>query len=266
MGKDKAADQTTSDPIADLQQAMNDGFSDEAMHGIGIAKASPINLVDPQTLADVVQGTPLRQQGNKGVSPAKILSHYSKDQYNSIKDAMNAEEKHLAKPSNYMHNNYEVQMPGSAREVPNRLYFRVDQFGNLIKMREKGDRLLTVLFGDESKRVFEVCSRSGFVEKPLVFVAQQLYDHLNNRKEHNYKAYGKKTEDKGFVFEVDEDPESIVLQALYMCFEPKTVQDLISYGRFNNVSILTVARCIMSDVCTERNIPLDFGKEKAVVV
>ena len=263
MAKDKEA---APNPLQQLEAAMTDGFSDEATHGTASVPASPINLVDAQTLGEIVQGTPLRQTGNKGVSPAKILSHYSKDQYNNIKDAINAEEKHLAKPSNYRHNGYEVQMPGSVREVPNRLYFRVDGFGNLIKMREKGDRLLTVLFGDEAKRVFEVCNRSGFVEKPLVFVAQCLYDHLSNRKPHDSAAYGKTHGDKGFIPEVDEDQESIVLQALYMCFEPKTVLDLISEGRYNKVSVLTVAKCIMSDICAERNIPADFGQEKAVVV
>jgi len=247
-------------PLAQIEAAINDGFSDESLYGSAQVPESPINMPTADAIAKILAGPALIQQG-KGITTQKLIKHYDGDRFEAIQSAMAAEEKHTHTPSHYSHDGYEVRMPGQVRERPNSLYFRIDDVGRLFLIREKADAITNVIFGDEAKRVFELADRSGFHLKPLVLVSQLLYHHITNAIPHKFAEYGAAHGDTGFDPEVDDEKcGSPWMEAYHMFLEYKTVNDLAREARYKNVSVLTVMRCIMADICTDRDIPENFGK------
>ena len=230
------------------------GCSDEALSGEYVVPASPVNHITPAALADILSGPALMQDSGKGTSPASILRQYDSKRFDAVRDALKFNEKENASPSHYSHDGASIVMPGSVRERANQLYYRIDPKGNLIQLREKADKLQAAIFGEENKRVHELANKSGFQLKPLVFVSQQLYHHINNGIAHNYEAYAKEHNDEGFDPDTDESGNSPWIQAMYLFLETKTVKDLCREARYRKISVLTVMRCILSDICKDRGI------------
>ena len=251
--------QSAADVLAQLNDAMKSDFSDESIYGTAEVPASPVWKPTEDKVAQIVEPSIL-QGSSKGVSAAKMLKHYDPARFAAIEEAMQHQEKHLTQPSHYIHDGYEVRMPGAVRERPNSLYYRYNGKGERFPVREKADKILEAVFGDESKRVYEVCNRSGFVTNPLVFVSQQLYHHITNAVDHPYEQYAKDNNDPGFDETVDEAPGSSWIKALNMFLEAKTVKDLSKEARYRKMSVMTIMRCIMNDVCIDRGIPESWGK------
>jgi hypothetical protein len=254
---------TIENPLQALSEAMNsEGCSDEVLSGNYVVPASPVFSASSQQLADILSGPALMQDSGKGIAASKLIKHYDGDRFKSIQEALKTTEKENFSPSHYMRDGGAIIMPGSVRERPNSLYYRINSKGQVFALRDKADKITTVIFGDEAKRVYEAAARSGFNLKPLVYVSQVLYDHINNGIKHDYEEYAKIHGDEGFDEDTDENGLSPWIQAMYLFLEQKTVKDLSREARYRNISVLTVMRCIMSDVCSERGIPLDFGTKK----
>jgi hypothetical protein len=255
--------ETVENPMADLKEALSgEGCSDEALSGEYVVPASPVKQVSAEALANILSGPALMQDGGKGISTGTMIKHYDGKRFDVIKEALQHQEKENSVASHYSHDGASVIMPGSVRETANRLYFRIDQKGNLIQLRDKADKIQAAIFGDENKRVHELANRNGFQLKPLVFVSQQLYHHINNGITHNYEAYAKEHGDEGFDPDTDENGSSPWIQAMYQFLESKTVKDLCREARYRKISVLTVMRCIMSETCDSRGVAKDFGVKK----
>jgi hypothetical protein len=250
-----------ADPLSEMAKAMNDNFSDESMYGTASVPQSPVREISPQALAGIVETTPLTQTSTgKGIPSGKLVKHHDPARWEAMQKALETKEKDITTPSHYAHEGYEVRMPGAVREKPNALYFKIDGVGRMFAIRDKADAIQAVLFDDENERVHELCRRSGFGLKPLVFISEQLHHHLDNDILHDFKAYGAAHNDPGFSADMDEESGSPFIQALYLIFEIKTVKDICRAARYQNVSVLTIMRCILSDICKDRGVSENFGK------
>ena len=254
--------QGTADALKEITAAMNDDtFDDSSLYGLSTVPASPVyNIAEhPEHLAQVVQGAPLQQGDGRGVSPGKLLKHYDPDAFAEINEAMKHVEKHLT-PSSYLHDGYRVDMPGTVREKPNSLYSRYNEKGQRFAIRERADKIQAAIFGPENNRVTELCKRSGFFLNPLVFVSQTLYHHVVNGIPHDYESYANTHGLTDFDPDIDESENSPWIQALRTFLEGKTIRDLCKEARYRNVTVLSVVRCIMVDVASDRGIPPNFGE------
>ena len=204
-----------------------------------------------------------------GKSTATIVKHYGEDsQYKAMEAALQViDEAPRGASSNYSHEGTVIQMPGDVLARPSRLYWVTDDKGQRFYKRGSADAILKALLGQKSEledRVYESAARCGFNKNPLVYVAQKLYHELTcNDNGHDYAAYAKETDDRGFDEDQDENSRSPFIMGLNKCFYGRTVKDLCRLAKFKNVSILCILRCIMCDVATERGVVKGFRTPQA---
>lgn len=146
-----------------------------------------------------------------------------------------------------------LQIPHQVRDIPNDLHYMKAEYGQYFYIRGRADKIIKALFGEDlTESVFMAATHSGFNQKPLVWVSQMLYVHLNKDLPHDYK----KTPSPAFSPTIDEDANSPLLSGLSTCFDHFTVRNISRLAKYSNVSVLHILRTIFADIVTDLGIAI----------
>lgn len=241
--------------LSDLVSAVETpegAFSEDAFIGSAQVAASPVNLLTPDKLQNIIQGAAVQQQG---------LKQYDAKTYAAFEQALRHVETNQTQPSVLASGNSAQVIPATVRDIPQRLYEgKHPTTGRPFYTRAKADKIQAAVFGDANPRIKELAARSGFDQKPLVFISQIVWLHVNDDLPHKFREFQPENPEHQFTAAIDQDDSSPVLQALHTFLEHTTVRRMTVLARHEEVSVLAVIRCIMADVCTQRGIPQDWGQ------
>lgn len=241
----------------ELDQITNEMSSVVADHPLqqeafvqGQVVTSPVLQIDPASMQSAMAAATTNQAalgGAKGVGSdfgdSKINAAYA----SSIKDLESAaghNQKVHSAPTNVNVQGSTVVMPSEVRDIPNGLYWYIDNHKQYHYVRQKADKLLFGMFGEDlGSSILRVAAASGFYKDPLVWVSQRLWTHINMDIDHKFDEI----EAPAFDTAVDENSNSRLLGILRLCFNGFEVRGLSKLARYHDKNVLAILRKIFID-------------------
>ena len=191
----------------------------------------------------------------RSLSSDSTIAPLMRDLLGRVNTALTTVESIVTDPTAVKIGDITATVPAPVRDKPNELYYMTSRTGRHYT-RARADALLKAIFGEElTPRVITAASCRGFDQKPLLWVSQNLWEHINLDKSHDYDGMSAKEDTPGFDPRFDDpDSGSIIIKLLSLCFELLTVKNLCRLARYHNMSVLFVIRAIMDDICKEMRI------------
>jgi hypothetical protein len=251
----KAATQEVLEPSAQLQ---------EIISNLGSMDVDPIGA-DRQQGVKFVPESQVLMPSDAAINNTMIASLGDNPKAINLSPAMAKELDHIrqtedvkvalaTKPSTFAMGTTAVNQPAEVRDVPNRLYYTKDANGRMV-LADKGpsDNLLLALFGrDLGKCIMQTAAQCGFDQKPLIWISQQLWmEMLQDRPRGWNTAIHPDVIIGPFIPEHDQHGSSPILSRLKTITDGMTVNNLVQRAKYNQVSVLTVIRVIMAEICKE---------------
>jgi len=189
---------------------------------------------------------------------------------NMFSKAVNQKDEAPTGRSAFMHKGRAIHMDGSVLDKPNRLYIgRNNETGEVWHKREQADRLLEAFFGPMASRVYQLGQNCGFVEKPLLAVAQMLHFQLSTMDDKAIQKAGDAAPDSIFegCGEGFAEPTGDFAKALKATFDAESVKSLIDKSRYNSVPVLLLLRILLWDACEKHKVrdPGPIERPEAIV-
>lgn len=206
---------------------------------------SPILVATPGSLEGGIANAHANNPKLASLAPAYM------QQLTALDQAMGHSETVQTMPSTFAVGSTAMQMPREVRDQANGLYYMKGRDGKPHFVRERADKLLLALLGDElGNRVMKAASMRGFQKKPLLWVSQILWLHVETDMKHTFVGTEK------FNEAVDRGSASPVMQAMFTCFYQLTVRNISRIAVEKNISALDVLRCIFADICNDLGVTL----------
>lgn len=215
--------------------------------------AGPVVVNDPQmptaTSIAMNQNEALGAMKRADVADPKFAQLVS-----GIEAAMAAKDSISSTPTSVGLGNFVASVPAGTRDIPNSLYYKQTASGKHY-VRERADALLTAIFGEDlSPRIFRAAANHGFGPKPLLWVSQVLWEHVNADKPHDFEGESVSRHAQPFRREFDENASSPVMRIMFEICDPLTVKNVSRLAGRYNLSILWVVRKIFTDICNAEKV------------
>lgn len=172
--------------------------------------------------------------------------------------------------SAFTHKGRTIHMDDDVLAVPNSLYIgRNPDTGETWEHREQADQMLVAFFGPFETRAFALGARLGFVQKPLVAIAQQLHYQLTTCDDEAIRQIGLSApealfEGCGEGFSV---PTGNFQRCLKLTFSKLSIGPLVDKAKYADIPVLFLLRCLIWDMCEKLKIrdPGPVERPEAIV-
>lgn len=236
-------------------EGLQDALSSEMVDDNGVYEAPPQSEVKLPTAASLshsmtgaAANVPKGGRDVLGDLCKKVGSSIDQD----LKSALTHKEENVTGNAAFRHKDSVIAVPSATRDIANTLYVGRDPRTNRqYYQRGKADKILQALFGPTAKRVAAGAARCGFHQKPLLWVSQILYHQVNTEVDSDTEEFTLKHPElvadlpKGYNELVDDGGESLFMRALRSFCESSTVRNLSRAAKYEDVSVVAVARSLM---------------------
>lgn len=237
---------TPSEKLADILSELDSGLTEDASQVQGEQETVLRGEILMPDMTSISAEVNRAAAGNKTLA---ALDPSLAAQLSNIENALGHSETVRTVPSAFTAGNKTAQMPREVRDTANSLYYKKGRNGKPYYVRERADKLLEAIFGDElSDQVKIMASNHGFHMKPLLWVAQSLWHDVEFDTSHEFVG------EFAFNEAVDMDNKSALVKALYTCFYHMTIRNVQRLAKEHKISCLSVIRCIFKDLCAPKKV------------